>query len=871
MPQALLTQKAFNSGELSPLAISRSDTAPYKNGLAGCRNMIPTPVGPVVKRSGTRYVAPCANESQDSRLVPFSYSNIQSYIFEFAENEIRFFSPSGDGGWVVPAQVEFDSSNVDTSNNTVGINQAHYLRDGAGPLRLTTEGTLPTGLSEGTDYYAVLDEGGGASSLGFSLTSGGSAVSISGAGSGTHYITPDSSIIQSIPTTYTQQEIWEIDFVPSGDILYITHQNHPPRQLERRTASGFAIRDMFLIDGPWEDMNKNLGIGMNPSTSPSVTQTEPNVFEPGSVDPATDTITIPNHGYDDRQGPFDFKTTGTLPAGLSLGPVQFYFIILVNEHQFQVATTAGGAAVTITDRGSGEHSIHGRSNDNLVMNGDLFNTDSPSKDLLRRFRYRGQITTDGTPEWGWGIIDEVTDAKTAVTQVHRDYGVNLEVPYWRLGAFYSGNYPARCFIHEQRLWFADTPSIPTGLWGSVVGDFQNFAPDEGIEDYNDNERVATEASAIFHKLGAGQVDKFAFIAAVRQMIVGTTGAIWPIQATSRLETLTPGNINARPSAVTGAALVKPVLVADEIVYVGASNRKLLAIGFNFERDAFVPQDLSILANHFTEQKILQLAYTQEPHSVIWGAREDGLLVGVTYERSQRVLGWHGHTLGGTDAEVRSVAVTPDDDQSYDQLWMVVKRTVNGQTRRYIEYFDSPFYTNTELEDAPFLDSSLAPYDGTPVSEITGFSHLEGESVYAVADGVWIGPLTVVGGIVQLEEPASKIRVGLNFQSYVKLLPLESDGVPGGTLSDRTKSVKESFVHVHRTNFYQIGTDLDDLQDVSLAEMDDPEGKPTPLKTQAVDVLTDHGVGVDQSYYVASDKPVPLDITAITGRVEWAQR
>jgi len=809
-------------------------------------------------------------------LVRFSFSNIQAYILEFAENQIRFFSPAGDGGWVVPTSKEFDSARVDTTNDTVGLDQAHYLQDGAGPVQLQTEGTLPGGLSEGTDYYVVLAAtDGGDASLGFSTTPGGAAESITNAGSGTHAIIPSSTIIQAIDTGYSISDCWELDFVPSGDILYITHPDHPPRQLERQTASGFRIRDVFLIDGPWEEMNKVLSIGMNPSDSPSVTQIEPSTFEPGAVaissETPASTITIPNHGYSDRQGPLDFKTSGTLPAGLSLGSVQFYFIIKTNDHQFQVATSAGGSAVAITDRGSGIHEIHGRSNDNLVVNAAFWNVDSPSTDLGRRYRFRGTITTDGTPEWGWGLIDEVTDAYTAVTQVHRDYGTNLEVPYFRMGAFYPGNYPARCFIHEQRLWFADTLTHPTSIWGSVVGDFQNFGPDEGIEDYNDNERVVTDASAIHFNLGAGQVDKFAFLAAVRQMIVGTTGAIWPIQATSQLETLTPSNINARPSAVTGASLVKPTLVADEVVYLSASQHRLLAIGFNFERDAFVPQDLSILANHFTEKRLLQLAYTQEPHSVIWGAREDGLLVGITYERSQRVLGWHAHTIGGTDTEVRSVAETSDDDQGYDQLWMVVKRTINGQTRRYIEFFDEPFYTDTKLEDASFLDSSIPIYDGDPISQISGFGHLEGEKVFALADGVWIGDLTVVGGKVTLETPASKIRVGLNFNSYVKILPLEGDGIPGGTLADRTKSVKESWVHLHRSNFFQIGKELDELQDVSLSEFSDPVNAPVPLKTKSVDTLTDHGLGIDQTYYVASDKPVPLDITAITGRVEWAQR
>jgi len=876
MPQALLIQNSFNSGEISPLAIGRSDTAPYKNALAKCRNMIPTPVGPVVKRPCTRYVTEIVDSSKESRLIGFSFSNIASYIIEFADQQIRLFTPTGVGGWLLPPTHSFNADRIDLSAETIGLADAHYYEDGSGPYRLTTDGTLPTGLSEGTDYYIVLPDGdASAASFALSLTSGGAAVNISAKGTGTHGIAPATSIIQGVTSPYLESELFELDFVPSGDILYITHPNHAPRQLERRAANGFRMREVFFQDGPWEELNLKVQNGVDPSNGPAVTQAHHNDFAPADIglnvgDTLANSITVPNHGYDDRDGPLEIQTTGVLPTGLTANPTTYY-IVWINKHQFSLSTTLGGAAVAITARGSGVHTLTGWSGDALVFDGATLNTDSPSTDIKRRARWRTEIDASGSPNWTWGVIESVSDSKNCVTTVYRAQASGIKTSVWRLGAFYPGNYPAFCGIHEQRLWFAGTQSRPNTLWGSQVGDFANFAPDDGVDDFDDAARLVTPASGISFTLGAGQVDKFSFIAAVRQMIVGTTGAIWPIQSSSNLESISSSNINARPTAIIGASVLKPVLVSDEIVYLSASSHRLLAVGFEFERDAFVPQNLSILADHFTEKRIIQLAYAQEPHSVVWGCRDDGLLVGCTYERTQRVLGWHAHHLGGTDVKVKSVATANDDTLDYDQLWMIVERTINGQQKRYIEFSTKPFYTDSKLEDAEFLDSSPVPYDGPPIQQVTGLDHLEGESIFALADGAWIADLEVIGGTINLPSPASKIIVGLNYNSYIKVLPVEAEGAPGGSIIDKTKRLIESWVRLHQTNYVQVGAELDEMVQIPIREIFDVAEDPVPLTTEDVNILTAHGVGVDQSFYIGSDKPVPLDVIGLTGRVEWSQR
>src|SRR5207245_5783716 len=111
---------------------------------------------------------------------------------------------------------------------------------------------------------------------------------------------------------------------------------------------------------------------------------------------------------------------------------------------------------------------------------------------------------------------------------------------------------------------------------------------------------------------------------------------------------------------------------------------------------------------------VDMAYQETPDSVIWIPREDGLLIGLTFVPSlnpdQQVYAWHQHT---TDGSFEHVACVPEGTE--DAAYFVVKRTVNGQTQRYIERMASRAVSDVRL--GVFLDSALT-FDGRNTGVVT---------------------------------------------------------------------------------------------------------------------------------------------------------
>lgn len=79
----------FSGGEVSSLLGGRVDTQGYKRSCRNMVNMIPHPVGPAMRRPGTRYVGAAYSNSYESRLVPFETDDGTVYILEFSENTMR--------------------------------------------------------------------------------------------------------------------------------------------------------------------------------------------------------------------------------------------------------------------------------------------------------------------------------------------------------------------------------------------------------------------------------------------------------------------------------------------------------------------------------------------------------------------------------------------------------------------------------------------------------------------------------------------------------------------------------------------------------------------------------------------------------------
>jgi hypothetical protein len=90
MVQSLL-QTSFNGGELSARMEGRPDLAAYGVAARKIRNMVVTVQGPLVKRSGTRWVAE-AGGIAGVELLPFVYNETQGYVIEAGPGYFRFFT-----------------------------------------------------------------------------------------------------------------------------------------------------------------------------------------------------------------------------------------------------------------------------------------------------------------------------------------------------------------------------------------------------------------------------------------------------------------------------------------------------------------------------------------------------------------------------------------------------------------------------------------------------------------------------------------------------------------------------------------------------------------------------------------------------------
>jgi hypothetical protein len=284
-----------------------------------------------------------------------------------------------------------------------------------------------------------------------------------------------------------------------------------------------------------------------------------------------------------------------------------------------------------------------------------------------------------------------------------------------------------------------------------------------------------------------------------------------------------------------------------------------------------------------------MAFAEEPNSLIWAVRSDGVLLSMTYRREEDVVGWARHILGGAfgsgNAVVESVATIPgangagqvQDSSARNEVWLIVKRTIDGGTKRYIEVLERDFegpladdYEDPEdwraamiaaQKDAYYADSLLT-YDGAAVFSITGLAHLEGQTVKVWADGAVHPDRTVSGGSITLEASASVAQVGLGYTHRGKTLKVEG-GTAAGTAVGRIKRIGGATFVVLDSHLLSFGPDLDHLVEIDFRTVEDPMDEPVPLFTGEVFREFDGDWGTDPRLVFQSDAPCPFALLALS--------
>lgn len=337
-------------------------------------------------------------------------------------------------------------------------------------------------------------------------------------------------------------------------------------------------------------------------------------------------------------------------------------------------------------------------------------------------------------------------------------------------AFSEDNgYPGAVGLHNLRLWFGGTSREPNRVRGSVVDDFFNFATGEGDSDGFDIVLNSNESNLV------------KWIASFRQgLVVGTGGEEWTIQGGGDgSEVLKPSNVQAIRRNRAGSSNIQPIQTRDSLLWVSPTGRKVFEFAYVFTNDAYEAPDMTMRAESITESGIVATAYQSEPDPILWAVTADGRLLGFSYNRQNQITAWFERTTNGL---FESIAIVRGDGDA-DRVWVVVKRTINGSTKRYLERFyptaqEFDFSTAT---DFCYLDCAkkITMASGTAVS---GLSHLEGAAVKVWADGDTIESKTVAGGVITLSAAATSLFVGLPYTATIQPMPLEfvlQDGTAQG--------------------------------------------------------------------------------------------
>lgn len=356
-------------------------------------------------------------------------------------------------------------------------------------------------------------------------------------------------------------------------------------------------------------------------------------------------------------------------------------------------------------------------------------------------------------------------------------------------------YPRTGALHEQRLIAGGTVKNPNTVFGSKTGEPLDFTSGTADDD-----------GFAFPIAGNVQTNQIRYIVSARNLLALTYGAEYSLHGGVE-KAITPTNVQIRPQSPHGASGAKPVQVGKETIFAQRAGRKVRAMGYRADEDGYKSPDLTTLAEHVTETGIAGIAFQQEPEPILWIWLNNGELVSATIDRELDMLAFTRHeTLGA----VESVAVMPSGDS--EQVWLIVRRKVNGVIVRYVERMQpdwypiygtaSPDYNVFPVAAEPLnwgfqLDCALSQDDAAGKAVWNGLGHLAGETVRCLADGVDMGEFVVSGGAITLPRNAKRTLIGLIFSPYIELLTPEIQTGVGSAQADAI-STSEVVLRVHNT-------------------------------------------------------------------------
>ena len=473
-----------------------------------------------------------------------------------------------------------------------------------------------------------------------------------------------------------------------------------------------------------------------------------------------------------------------------------------------------------------------------------------SNDVGRKIRMKHSTT------WGVGEITAYGSGTSVTVSIDadRNYGGTGAVTDWRLGAFYIGNYPTKVTFYEERVFYANTESHPSTLWGSSTADFDTFSPTE-------TDGTVADDMGVTFTLSTDQVNQITGMYGGKYLHIFTKNGTFNLSSGSATTGLTPTTVQVINETNDGAADKKVIPASKSTLYIGKNKKRMREFAYNIDYDSYTSPDMTVLSEHLGYGSMEEAYFSNYPNNVLWVRRGDGKLLGFTYYRNQDVTAWHQHTIAGTNAKVKSIAVIPGVNDAYDTLYMIVERTINSATKQYVEFMEEEYREadGHTKDDAFFLDSGLT-YSGGSTTSITGLDHLEGETVTVLNNGAVESTKTVSSGAITLSNATTKCHVGLAYNSELDSVNVEPKSQYGTTQGKRGRIDKAIF-RVFETVGLKAGPASTSVDVVPFRTTTSTMSATTP-KTGDYTFLMPASYTTENKLYVISDTPHPCTISAI---------
>jgi len=810
-------QANMTRGEVTPYVHARVDTEHYQAGLAEALNFIVLRYGGVVRCPGTLYQGPAKLAAKKSRMIPFEFSRSQVYAIEAGDLYFRFWTPAG--------RVE---------------------------------------SPPGTPVEVV--------------------------------------------TPYLEADLRSIQARQAGDVLYLFCRGYQPQTLTRLSETSWVLADYVPQDGPYMDAN--------------VTATTLTPADYGSLTPKMSGLTAPSGtasgfgGSADAWKIFDKDPTTSDTVGGTSGSVQYrtaggaqiivenYYLTAVNDPAvdrtptvWKVEGSNDGATWTTLDSrqgetgwGSGERRYYEFFNqtpfeyhrftwtgvdgaadstfaeltfNKAAASQTAFNLTASSttgindgagfvaSDVGRPIRLLG---SDG--RWRWAEIVSRTSSTVVTIKLHGYALPDLSpIINWRLGAWSDETgWPSAVAIYEDRLVGARTDADPLGIWASVNGDYDNFRTSVPTVD---DDGIAV-------RLTGGTLNDIGWLVEGKDIVAGTAGSLRAVGRNNPNGALSPSNIRQRSETITPSSRAEPVNIENVLLFIDFYEQRLYEAAYTYEVEGYLAREVSTLNEHLFAAGVTKVVYLSHPHKIVVALRQDGKLIAFTYDRDQKVAGGTLVDVGGVVEDITALSGDTGTD-----LWLVVKRTINSATVRYVERLAEFWRSDFTVQDVPVYAACSVIYDGAPINLITGLTHLAGETVGVWADGRDLGSLPVSsGGTLTLAGgvEASQVVIGKRMPARIKTLRLSQIGNQDGSGLGRKVSIVTAGIDMIETAGLSYGLTVSDVMQFEDQAEEDPS-EPVPLRTGMFELPGNDGWQNSGVFVIETDKLYPATIRAISLEID----